>query len=371
VDLRAGVASVREDEPTAPRYLLPPAAYTSDAWWEHEQEALFTNQWALVGSVDELAEPGDYVTATIGHAPLVVLRGPSGELAAFHNLCRHRGMVLLEGAGHVSGTIKCFYHQWRYALDGALVAVPQRREQFPDLDAACLGLLPASVATWEGMVFAHPDPAAAPLADRLGEVPASIGGFRPGLLRQVATARLDAACNWKLFVENHVDVYHLWYLHETTLGDYDHNKFEHHQLGPNWVSYEPLRNHVVERGAPRRGTTEISHLTERDRLGIGAHLVFPNLMIATEAEFWVTYVAVPLAPDRTVIDIRIRAEDDADPARLLAAVRSFIEEDISACEAVQAALRSPIFAVGPLAREHEAPITEFQTHVLAAMEGTP
>ena len=106
---------------------------------------------------------------------------------------------------------------------------------------------------------------------------------------------------------------------------------------------------------------------ERDRLGIGAHLVFPNLMIATAAEFFATYVAQPVGPDRTVIDLRVRAEHGADAAAVLDAVRSFIDEDIAACEAVQEAVGSPAFAVGPLAEGHEQPITAFHAHLLQAM----
>ena len=46
-----------------------------------------------------------------------------------------------------------------------------------------------------------------------------------------------------------------------------------------------------------------------------------------------------------------------------------IDEDISACEAVQVGTRSPYFSVGPLARTHEHPITLFQDHLLAVLDG--
>jgi Rieske 2Fe-2S family protein len=350
-----------------PRYLLPPTAYTSAAWFEQEQAALFGPRWALVGCTDDLGEAGDYVAGVVGRAPLVVIRGDDGELRAFHNLCRHRGMVLLQGAGNVNRTVNCFYHQWRYALDGSLAVVPQRREQFPDLVIGDWGLLPASVEVWEGMVFVHPDPAAAPFDATLAGLPGLIGSHRPGLLRQVAAARLEARCNWKLFVENHIDVYHLWYLHDVSLGDFDHTRFEHQHVGPNWASYEPLKHCDPAAAALSRSTEGIRHLDDRDRLGLGAHLVFPNLMMATAAEFFATYVAEPIAPDRTIIDLRVRAETEADADALLDAVESFIREDIRACERVQEAVGSPVFAVGPLAKDLERPITVFHDQVLAAV----
>jgi len=188
------------------RYLLPPAAYWSGDWAERERAALFASRWALVASLDELSRPGDYATATVGDSPVVVVRDDDGTLRAFHNLCRHRGMKLLQESGNVARSIDCFYHQWRYGLDGCLRVVPQRREQFPDLDVTQWGLRPAGLAAWEGMVFVHPDPSPPPLADTLGELPAHLGSCRPGLLHQVARERIEARCNWKLFVENHVDV---------------------------------------------------------------------------------------------------------------------------------------------------------------------
>ncbi len=346
-------------------WLLPPEAYYDRAWFDRELDVLFTPRWALVADLAEVAEPGDYVTATVGQAPLVVIRGEDGSLAAFHNLCRHRGVVLLEGAGKLTRTINCLYHDWRYELDGSLAVVPQRREQFPDLDPRHWGLLPASVAVWEGMVFAHPDASAGPLADMLAGLPEQLGSHRPGLLSEVVSDRIEARCNWKLFVENHIDVYHLWYLHERTLGGFDHHRFEHHQLGSNWASYEPLKELDLATSPLVRSTTAISHLDDRDRLGIGAHMAFPNLLMATSAEFFATYVAEPVAPDRTIVELRIRAEPGAEPARLLDALRSFIMEDVAACEAVQRGVQSPMFAVGPLARDLERPITNFHTNLLA------
>jgi phenylpropionate dioxygenase-like ring-hydroxylating dioxygenase large terminal subunit len=113
----------------------------------------------------------------------------------------------------------------------------------------------------------------------------------------------------------------------------------------------------------------ISHLDERDRFGIQAHLVFPNLLVAATAEYFITYGPAPVAPDRSRIELRVRAEPDADPDVLVAAAKAFILEDIHACEQVQAGLASPAFEVGLLAIEHERPITTFHEHLLDALEG--
>ncbi len=91
----------------------------------------------------------------------------------------------------------------------------------------------------------------------LAGFPDHIGSYRPERLTEVVRVQFDARCNWKLFVENHVDVYHLWYLHARSLSAYDHQQFEWEAIGPHWVSYEPAKA-GVERKRPHVGSTPIA-----------------------------------------------------------------------------------------------------------------
>jgi choline monooxygenase len=76
------------------QFLLPVDAYTSDAWFAREQRALFAHCWNLVAHVDQVAAPGDWLAARAGGVPIILLRHADGDLRAFHNMCRHRGMVM-------------------------------------------------------------------------------------------------------------------------------------------------------------------------------------------------------------------------------------------------------------------------------------
>lgn len=358
--------SPAEAPAAAPQFRLERSAYTSETWLERERRLLLDRSWALVGDADSVTVAGQYVSVHVGLTPLLVVRGVDGVLRAFVNMCRHRGMALLDGCGTTGGQVTCAYHGWRYDDDGALRVIPQRGAQFTDIDPRDWGLLPASVAVWEGMVFVHADPDAPPLSAALGDLPAHIGSFRAGKLAQVAAVDFEGAFNWKLFVENHVDVYHLWYLHERSLSAYDHPRFAYEQVGRNWASFEPLRPGVLAAGTDDHlvGTEQIAHLDDRDRYGIGAHMLFPNVLIATTAEFFASYAVVPLAPNRSRVELRIRAEPGADGELLARGARGFIDEDVRACEQIQLALASDRFAVGPLAAGHEAPIDAFHRHLL-------
>jgi phenylpropionate dioxygenase-like ring-hydroxylating dioxygenase large terminal subunit len=298
--------------PTAPNegetanWLLPAEAYWSPSWYASEQERLFGRCWNFVGMLDDLASGTTLIAAVAGRSVAIDL-GPDGNLRTSAGAVDH----------------------------------------------------------WCGLVFAHLDPAAAPLAEWLARVPDSIGGFRPDRLVEVARHRFTLRANWKFFVENHVDVYHLWYLHGQSLGAYDHPRADWDNLGPHWVFYEPPRHEVdTEAETFWRGLRPIEHIS-RDRWGSGAHLIFPNLTFATGAGFFMTYQCTPTGPDTSVVDMRVRAEPGSDATSMLDLSQGVIErEDGAACEALQAAVRSPWFSVGPLARRHELPITRFQHRVL-------
>jgi phenylpropionate dioxygenase-like ring-hydroxylating dioxygenase large terminal subunit len=326
--------------------------YTSGPLLDLERRQLFDQSWALVGTVEELSRPGAYLATTIGSHPLVVVRDLDGNLQGFHNLCRHRGLPLVQEAGNCGRFLTCAYHQWSYDLDGALRRIPQADTQFDGLDPAEWGLHPARVESWHGMVFAHPDADPPPLVSSLGLLADRLAGFLSGPLVEVARVTYTAECNWKLIVENHIDVYHLWYVHSRSLSGYDHRRFEWDWEGDTWWSLEPRKD-------PSAAAATLGWLTPAEQYGIGAHLLFPNLMMVTTGDYFATYDAVPLTPNRTRLTLRVRSVPGAAGDELVESVRSFLAEDVAICEQLQDGVRSPRFATGPLATSHEAPIRAF------------
>ncbi|MFN0030202.1 MAG: aromatic ring-hydroxylating oxygenase subunit alpha [Acidimicrobiales bacterium] len=354
-------------------FLLPKEAYFDTGWYEREQRLLFGKIWNLVAAVEDLPHAGDVLPVQVGPEPVLLVRAADGEIRGYLNMCRHRGMALACGPGRLSdggaqapgGTVRCPYHGWEFAAeDGTLVRIPQRSAQFAEVDPAQWGLLAVSVAVWAGLIFVHPDPGAAPLSQWLGAYPNRIGPFQPDELPQVARIQVPLACNWKLYIENHVDVLHLWYLHEQSLGMYDHAQFDHTWVGPHWVSEERLRAHQD----PQQGSAmlPIGHLPDEEREVLRANLIFPNVPTSSSENMWLTFQVVPTGPITSVLDIRVKAEpgsrfDEEAEAMLLAVLR---DEDGSAVERIQRVLRSPRFEVGPLASAHEAPITQFHRLLL-------
>src|SRR5919201_3180640 len=76
---------------------LPPLAYSDADFFELEMRMVFPRAWIFVGETSELAQPGQYITATIGRDPVMVIRDDNGDLQAFGNVCGHRAATLLRG----------------------------------------------------------------------------------------------------------------------------------------------------------------------------------------------------------------------------------------------------------------------------------
>jgi Rieske 2Fe-2S family protein len=354
-----------------PQHRLPPEAYLDPGWHEREQRLLFGRTWAYVAHVHDLPEPGDCVTATVGTEPIVVVRTEAGGLAGFVNICRHRGMTIASGSGACGGTLRCPYHGWEWDLAGTLVRVPQRRTQFPDLDPEALGLHPVAVATWGGFVFAHPDPSAAPAFEGwLGDVPARCGAYPWDDLVEVHRERWPLACNWKLYVENHVDWLHLWYLHDESLSLYDHHGASRWTIGDHWASAERLRAGRDRTGAD--GLDPIPGLSDDERATLRANLLFPNVPLVTTGTQVNTYQVIPTGPESCVLDLRVfGAGGRLSDAGLADTRRVLVDEDGRTCERMQSALRSRRFAVGPLAVDFERPIADFHAAVLRFVGDVP
>jgi len=347
---------------TRARYQLPPEAYFDPDWYAREQQLLFGRSYNLVGYEADIPEVGDYLTATVAGEPVVVVRGRDRAVRSYINVCRHRGIVIAAEAGHTDATLRCPYHGWEYGLDGRLERVPQRRTQFPDVDIDALGLIPLAVGTWAGMIFAHLDVDAEPLESWLDDfvLQDRAGPYPWDQLVEVTRINVPLACNWKLYIENHIDIYHLWYLHEESLSMYDHHALTHWQAGVHWGCVEPLRG---DRERIRLGMLPITNVPESEHDLLRANLIFPNVPHTTSEATVTTYQVVPTGPETCYLDIRVLGEPGSQLADASELLRVLRDEDGFACEQMQVAMRSRHFAVGPLAAEHEMPIHQFHTQL--------
>ncbi len=188
------------------------AIFSDPAVFARETERIFNRCWLLLAHETEIPSPGDFVTRRMGSDLVLVVRGLDGQVRAFLNSCRHRGMqVCRADSGNAKGFI-CPYHHWTYDDQGRLRSTSfdhfYAREAF-----ASLGLVPvAQLATFHGLVFATWDPEAESLTDSLGEAAWYLEMLfqrTPGGMTVLSPPqRWIVDTNWKLPALNFIDSQH-------------------------------------------------------------------------------------------------------------------------------------------------------------------
>ena len=134
---------------------LPGYVYTSPEILALEKEKIFMRDWLCMGRVEEIENPGDYMTFRVLGEPLIIARNEKGEINAFANVCRHRGVEVASGSGNLK-EFSCPYHGWTYDLEGRLVGAPYMKEA-EGFDPKSCRLSPLKCDTWAGWIFVNFD----------------------------------------------------------------------------------------------------------------------------------------------------------------------------------------------------------------------
>ncbi len=334
----------------------------SAAAFEHERERIWWRVWIFVCHESELPSPGHYLTTEVAGDPLIVVRTLAGSLAAYHNVCRHRGCLVVAEPAGTCARFQCPYHHWTYSLDGALVGVPGEhayagtgftRERF--------GLLPARLEVVFGLVFVCLDPAALPLADYLGpDVLAVLA--EPFGQAPFEVFRHDAwvlKANWKVFAENARDGYHVPYVHQSFLAR--GSPPLGYTLFPNGHARQDL---ALAREAVDAATWEETTAFPLPgvRRGAGWLLnVFPDLVVMVRSNVAEIMSQMPLTADETRFEVRVLGLADDDGTRRAARERGYQTwlasqqpEDRQIMEQQQRGLRSRSMRTSLIARGADA-----------------
>ena len=319
--------------------------YCGDEALRTDRAQILRRTWQFIGHEAMVPHAGDYLAEEIGGAPVVVARNPEGGLAAFHNVCRHRaGALVADGQGHCGEAFVCRYHGWRYALDGRLRSATDFGAA-PGFDPRQYGLFRAKVETWRSLVFVNLDLAAAPLADVLdpltGEAP--LADF-PLVERRSHML----ACNWKTYVENYLEGYHLPMVHpefdeDVVVADYKVD----------------IEGDLIFHSAPARDASVYA--------GTWAWL-WPNLAINSYRHGYMVERMTATGPEETRLDYFYFFDPAraAELAAMFAVSDRVTAQDKQVCEEVQRNLRTGIYRGGVLSPKHEQGVAWFQARVAEA-----
>ncbi|MEJ7597688.1 MAG: SRPBCC family protein [Kofleriaceae bacterium] len=285
----------REPAPTR----IPISAYVDPDRFVREHAALFRGLPLAVAHASQLSHPGDFVTHDASGVPLLIVRGDDGALAAFLNVCRHRGTQLEAAPCGSKKAFVCPYHAWMYARDGKLASIPHADgfvgDGGPWIDPAERGLVRVPVATIAGIVFVVPTPGATLDPTWLGPLAEDLAGFGVPA-GQVYAPRVERhALHWKLAIDIFLEAYHLRPTHRTSI---------YGLFFDNVALVDPSGPHT-RNVFPKRTIRELATLPEdtwslRHHANVLFH-IFPNTLVLIEPDHVAVLHLWPRGPAETLM----------------------------------------------------------------------
>ncbi len=329
-----------------PSDLLQPWEVWGQDRFDLEMIRIFARSWLWLGDLEDLQQPGDFITGTIGQQPVIVIRQQDGTVKGFLNNCRHRASGLaFEPAGNCGKSLTCPYHNWTYSIDGALIGIPDRKRMYPDgINMEDYGLVPIRVAVgWGKVVFGCLSRKApsfeewvAPIMDRWNRYNIH------QMSRFDRTLSVDYPINWKLFAENTNDDLHVRFVHNR-LNEIRH-QLDTQIFQEQWTSrgYKPHN----DRDDPSGGRDD---LDDMDLRGHYAEFIYPNLVALTfPTQLWLVRCD-PLGPAKMRLYSRIYGLDTSTEVQ--DAAFEHLEqtnlEDTEMLQVLMDNLRSPFARAGP------------------------
>jgi choline monooxygenase len=356
-------------------WTLPAPLYTDAAVFAAEKEKIFSRTWQVVGHAGQVASAGDYFTTELIGEPLLIARGNDGKLRGFYNVCRHRAGPPAQGSSEGCGSRKlfrCGYHGWTYGLDGALLSATEI-EGVEGFRAEDFALKPVRTEEWFNLVFVNLDPEARPLRESLGELPQQAEKFPFPQMKLFERRTYDMKCNWKTYVDNYLEGYHLPSVHPGLNRELDYNAYvvEPHEGSDGREGY--VRQFSPIRGAQPGDATPRRYQEARDGLTTDYFWIFPNWMLNCYPDNVSLNIVLPIEPERSlaIFEWYLPEKDHTGPAAKASVDFSdqIQIEDVAICEVVQKNLRSRSYSRGRFSVQQEKGVHAFHRMYGGCMGG--
>jgi choline monooxygenase len=333
---------------------IPARWYTDPAFLTLEQERIFARTWQPGGYISSVANPGDYFACEIQGEPIVVARAKDGILRAFSNVCRHRASLIVEGSGSAN-VLRCPYHAWTYELNGKLLGTPEF-EGVENWERSDICLPQYRVETWGPFVFVNLDANAPPLAEFWGEIPRQTAEFGCPIERLRLSERRDyiVNCNWKVYIDNYLEGYHLPAAHPGLFRELDYAQYRVDTFRYYSSQYAPIREKQVD-GSDRR------YKYDQGAASALYFWIFPNFMLNIYPDNLSSNIIVPMGPDKTLTVFEWFTFSGAASvaSETIAFSDEIQQEDIKICENVQRGLQSRAYNQGRFSVKRENGVHHF------------
>ncbi|MEM6371332.1 MAG: aromatic ring-hydroxylating dioxygenase subunit alpha [Pseudomonadota bacterium] len=363
-------------QPIATARGLPNAHYTDPAVFAEERDALLTSGWAGLAVAGDVPAPGDAVPLTFLDAPLLLIRDKAGQVRVFHNICRHRGMILVDAPRKIEGAIRCPYHSWCYSTEGRLVSTPHvggpGQNTDPDIDRTLLGLVEVRSHLWFGVVWINLSGTAPPFEQANADLLARWSEFDRPLHHggPDSTFDLHVNCNWKLAVENYCESYHLPWVHPG-LNSYSRLEDHYHIEAPGQFSGQGTRVYRQLTGPDGATFPDFEGLSDTWDTASEYITAYPNVLLGVHRDHAFAIILTPIAPGQTRESVHLfyaTADTDANlRAQNAAQWKTVFKEDIFVVEGMQRGRHATGFDGGRFSPAMDGPTHLFHDWVAARM----
>ena len=343
--------------------------YTDPSILDAEKSRIFRRTWQLVGTLAQpcgesngasrtISDPETFFTVDVVGEPVVIVRDKQCTLRAFSNVCRHRAGPVAQGCGS-KNVLRCGYHGWTYTLDGRLIGTPDI-DGVEFFDRSAMGMVPLRCETWEQFIFVNFDPNAEPLSAFLGKIPEQSRGFQFESLQFVERRDYVIDCNWKVYVDNYLEGYHIPIAHPGLMREIDYSQYRTDTYRYYSQQFAPIRASKPEDAAGRAYAPGAGLPNEALYFW-----VFPNLMLNIYPDNLSTNLIVPLSHDKTLTIFEWFFQD-AHSEKVRERIQRAIsfsdevqQEDIELCRQVQRGLNSSTYSRGRYSVKRENGVYHF------------
>ena len=302
------IAAVRK--PIGEARGLPARAYTSEEFFQLEQEKYFPRTWMGAAFSCDIPNPGDAMPIMLAGLPLILVRDDTGDVRAFHNVCRHRAARVLEEPCTGLKQLQCPYHAWTYGLDGELKVMPYfdgtpGGDEKGQYDKKQYGLVPVRCGVWHHWIFVNIDGNAPPLDEHMQPLLELMNGADVGATKPVMTIDWEFKANWKMLNDNWENYHHMWAHYPIFSKVTDDLELKTREP---WS--KPIQKGAVmsimrdSKTAPpysnRESDLPVIPFPEGTDRVTSPNLVLPNVEISIVRDHIGSIITDPLAPDRTI-----------------------------------------------------------------------
>ena len=343
---------------------LPAKTYTDHEFWKKECNTVLANGWLFVGFVHELLKAGDVIPIFIANKPILLVKNNGSEINAFHNVCSHRCLKLVDEKKNVGKVIRCPYHSWSYDLEGNLKAAPHiggnNKHKPKGFNFLEHGLKEINIHIWHDWIFINLNGKAKKFKEYAKPLIKKFQDIDFEKLKYAATLDFGKInTNWKFLIENFIEPYHVQFVHKTTTN-------------------QPLKDHyTIVDGICYGSGVDVKQEDNKNSNALSVTSrylsLFPNFIIGTYFPNQIgVYLNVPISPGTTSQKRIIYTTDGKDMSKEESDIVKKIwwsvhKEDHEMCERLQEGRLSPASNQGGLLSPYwEKGVQKFQKLIIQA-----